>query len=361
MENTIRQNSLRFSRSTSPKKSGTDKKKSSRTKEKQPGSKKRQKEGKRSVTEAKILIVATIGILSVAFLYRAAGCYLDLSGIPGVDSVELVNAPEKIGITNVHYLDVGQGDSILICGSQKNVLIDGGERNQGNAVLADLKEYGIKTIDCIIATHPHSDHIGGLIDVLEYAAQYSDLTVKQVIVPEIPENDIPTTSVYEDFLNSVEENDLSLTYAEYEMTLELGSGTMTLYPPVSGVDYSSLNDYSVCAHLQCGDISFFFTGDMESESEYDRLEAGLLEGVHANVLKAGHHGSSTASSMELLNQLNPDYAVISCGTGNSYGHPHQEALERLNLFCDHIYRTDLDGTITCTTDGTNLAWTSRSD
>ncbi len=305
------------------------------------------------------MISAIIGILTVAFFYRAAGCYMDLSEIPGFNDADMRSTTS--GITNVHFLDVGQGDSILICGSEKNVLIDGGERSEGETVLENLEEFGVKTIDCIIATHPHSDHIGGLVDVLEYAAESENLTIKQVIVPDIPESDIPTSAVYADFLTGVDENGLSVTFAEYQMTLDLGDSIMTLYPPVSDANYSSLNDYSVCTSLVCGDISFFFTGDMETPEEYDLLEGGYLSGVEATVLKAGHHGSSTSSSEELLAQLNPKYVVISCGTKNSYGHPHQEALERFSEYANEIYRTDQQGTITCTTDGTNLAWTTRGE
>ncbi|MBQ8515017.1 MAG: MBL fold metallo-hydrolase [Ruminococcus sp.] len=305
-------------------------------------------------------MLATVGILSVAFLYRAAGCYIDMTGIPGLESPSPAVSTDG-GMTAVHFLDVGQGDSTLICGTEKTVLIDGGERDQGDVVLADLKEFGVKTIDCIIATHPHSDHIGGLVDVLEYAAEYDDLEIKQVIIPDIPENDIPTTAVYANFLNGVEANGLSVTFAEYQMTLDLGSSMMTIYPPVPGADYSSLNDYSVCANLVCGDVSFFFTGDMEHPEEYDLLEGGFLSGVEATVLKAGHHGSSTSSSEELLAQLKPEYVVISCGAGNKYGHPNTEALERFYQYTDEIYRTDLDGIITCTTDGTNVAWTTEGE
>lgn len=304
------------------------------------------------------MAVGTLVVMAVAFMYRASGCYIDIDGIPFFETSK-DNSSSGGGITNVHFLDVGQGDSILICGSEKNILIDGGERDQGNTVLADIKELGVKKIDYIIATHPHSDHIGGLVDVLKYAADYNDLNINEVIIPDIPEEDTPTTSVYERFLDGVEANNAEITFAEYKMTIDTGSGMMTLYPPVEGKNYSSLNDYSVCAHLECGDISFFFTGDMEKQEEKDMLDAGYLSGVNATVLKAGHHGSSTSSSKALLEQLDPKYFVISCGSGNKYGHPHKESMKRFKQYTDEIYRTDLDGTITCTTDGKNLTWTVK--
>lgn len=307
--------------------------------------------GKKKIPEARVMIVGACIVIVVAFLYRASGCYME--EIQENENAEIVDN----GITTVHFLDVGQGDSTLICGTEKNILIDAGERDQGEVVLADLKELGIKTIDCIIATHPHSDHIGGLDDVLQYAAEYDDLEVKQVIIPDIPEDDIPTTAIFTKLLDGIEANDLPVTFAEYGMTIDTGSSILTIYPPAEGENYSSLNDYSVCAHLDCGDTSFFFTGDMEFPEEEDLLEGGYLKGVNATVLKAGHHGSDTSSSEEFLSQIDPQYVVISCGAGNSYGHPNKDALTRFKEYTDEIYRTDLEGTITCTTDGRNLAWT----
>lgn len=307
--------------------------------------------GKKKIPEARVMIVGACIVIVVAFLYRASGCYME--EIQENENAEIVDN----GITTVHFLDVGQGDSTLICGTEKNILIDAGERDQGEVVLADLKELGIKTIDCIIATHPHSDHIGGLDDVLQYAAEYDDLEVKQVIIPDIPEDDIPTTAIFTKLLDGIEANDLPVTFAEYGMTIDTGSSTLTIYPPAEGKNYSSLNDYSVCAHLDCGDTSFFFTGDMEFPEEEDLLKGGYLNGVNATVLKAGHHGSDTSSSEEFLSQIDPQYVVISCGAGNSYGHPNKDALTRFKEYTDEIYRTDLEGTITCTTDGRNLAWT----
>ncbi len=332
----------------SGKSSGSSKKKSS-------GSKQQKGNRKKKVSEAKIMGVGTLFILAVAFLYRAAGCGIEFSGISITDE-ESGSAGD---ITSIHYLDVGQGDSALICGSEKTILIDGGDREYGNTVIADLKEYGVENIDCIIGTHPHADHIGGLADVLLYAAENDDLTIGEVIIPDIPEEDIPTSYTYQKFLDGIEKNNIDITFAEYKMTIDIGSGIMTLYPPVEGENYSSLNDYSVCVYLECGETSFFFTGDMEKNEELDMLEAGYLDDVKADVLKAGHHGSSTSSSEELLEQINPDYVVISCGAGNSYGHPHEEALQRFNEYADKIYRTDTDGTITCITDGKNLEWSVK--
>ena len=209
----------------------------------------------------------------------------------------------------------------------------------------------------MIASHPHSDHIGGLVDVLEDAAVSSDLTVSMVLLPEIPDKDVPTTRVYEAFLDGIEDNHIDPTFVSEKQTLNLGgSTTLELIAPPAGKTYSSLNDYSMAAYLNCGGKTFLFTGDAEKNEEADWLENGVFDGMHADVFKAGHHGSRTSSSEALLEQVQPTYAVISCGTDNSYGHPHEEALDRLGVYCDKIYRTDLDGTVICKVEDGELKW-----
>lgn len=191
----------------------------------------------------------------------------------------------------VSFLDVGQGDSVLIQAAGKTVLIDGGERDQGSVVLDDLKKYGVTTIDYMIASHPHSDHIGGLVDVLEDAAVSSDLTVSMVLLPEIPDKDVPTTRVYEAFLDGIEDNHIDPTFVSEKQTLNLGGNTtLELIAPPAGKTYSSLNDYSMAAYLNCGGKTFLFTGDAEKDEEADWLESGVFDGMHADVFKAGHHG-----------------------------------------------------------------------
>lgn len=152
-------------------------------------------------------------------------------------------------------------------------MIDGGERDQGSVVLDDLKKYGVTTIDYMIASHPHSDHIGGLVDVLEDAAVSSDLTVSMVLLPEVPDKDVPTTRVYEAFLDGIEDNHIDPTFVSEKQTLNLGgSTTLELIAPPAGKTYSSLNDYSMAAYLNCGGKTFLFTGDAEKDEEADWLE-----------------------------------------------------------------------------------------
>ncbi len=257
---------------------------------------------------------------------------------------------EGAGCT-VYFLDVGQGDSELIITDTTAILIDAGEQSAGDTVLADLQKYGVETLDWIICTHPHADHIGGFPVLLSYAAEYSDLAIENVMIPELPDSQIPTTKTYENFLDGVEENGLELTYAE-AMTIDMGGASLEIIPS-PGTNYSSLNDYSICARLTCGNTSFFFTGDASSPEESDLLENNSIE--KTDVLKVGHHGSKESSTDDFLAALQPSYSIISCGADNSYGHPTSEALERLSTYCgEQIWRTDEDGTVKITSDGETL-------
>ncbi|MCC8110128.1 MAG: MBL fold metallo-hydrolase [Ruminococcus sp.] len=256
----------------------------------------------------------------------------------------------------VYFLDVGQGDSTLIITDSAAILIDAGEQSAGDDVLADLQQYGVETLDWIICTHPHADHIGGFSILLDYAADYSDLTIENAMMPDLPDSMIPTTQTYENFLDGIEKNDISITTAE-KMTLDLGSASLQIIPS-PGTDYSLLNDYSICAYLTCGETCFFFTGDASEPEETDLLEAGQVQSV--DVLKVGHHGSKESSTETFLGAMQPSYAVISCGADNSYGHPTSEALERLEVYCGtQIWRTDEDGTVEITSDGETLTVTTE--
>lgn len=302
------------------------------------------------------LIAAALPLLSGCSLDDAESYLTDTiqQAFGGEDGAEAENnGGSGTGSCTVHFLDVGQGDSELIVTDTAAVLIDAGEQSAADDILADLQQYGITKLDWIIGTHPHADHIGGFPDILSYAAQNSDLTISNVMIPQLPDDMIPTTRTYEKFLDGVDENGLILTQAT-DITIDLGSASLEIIPS-PGNDYSSLNDYSICAYLTCGDTSFFFTGDASKPEEKDLLRSGALDGIQADVLKVGHHGSRESSTADFLAQLQPSYAVISCGAGNSYGHPHSEAVERLQQYCgDQIWRTDESGTVTIQSDGASL-------
>lgn len=246
----------------------------------------------------------------------------------------------------VHIIDVGQGDSIFIRTKGKSVLIDAGEKESGQSVCDYLSAAGVEKLDLVIGTHPHSDHIGGLATVLER------FPTEQILLPDIPENLVPTTATFERLLDAVEQNGVQTALASPGQTYDLGDGVkLTILGPVK--DYDSLNNVSVVCRLDSGETSFLFTGDAEKEVETDLLSQGA--NLQADVLKAGHHGSNTSSGKEFLDAVQPKIAAISCGADNKYGHPHKEVMERLSQREIAVYRTDLSGSIVFTTDGQNLS------
>lgn len=247
------------------------------------------------------------------------------------------NTQDTVGELQVHFIDVGQGDSIYIKTPSKNILIDAGER--GDTVVNYLKELDVSSLDLVISTHPHSDHIGGLVNVLRA------LEVKEVIDPGI----VHTSKTFEDYLTLIDEKDIVFTEGWPGDVRDLGDSVMLeiLHPrePKS----NDLNNASVVARLSFGEISFLFTGDAEKKSEKEILDQGF--DIKSTILKAGHHGSSTSTGEDFLNAVSPETVIIMCGEGNSYGHPHEEIIEMLESYDINIYRTDISGTIVIITDG----------
>lgn len=242
----------------------------------------------------------------------------------------------------VEFIDVGQGDCTLITDSEAVILIDGGESGEAQNVISYLKNKNIEKIDCCIATHPHSDHIGSLSKVFE------EFEIIDVIMPEIPEKIIPTTATYERFLESLSENAENVYPAERGRNYTYGGMTLKILAPVD--DYDDLNNMSVVSAVSFGETSVMITGDAEMPSEEDMLSYKGAD-YSADILKVGHHGSKTSTSEEWLAAVNPQYAVISCGLDNDYGHPHKQLVKRLEKAEIEYYRTDLLGSIAFESDG----------
>lgn len=248
------------------------------------------------------------------------------------------------GTLEVHYIDVGQGDATLIkCGSHA-MLIDGGNNNKGTTVQLYLKKQGVESLDYVIGTHPDADHIGGL-DVIVY--KYN---CEKVIMPDYEKD----TKTYQELVDVIHDKNMKITYPVVGEQYALGEAKFTIIAPNSNSYGGNANDYSVAILLEYGKNRFLFTGDAEEASEMEMLSNGIE--LSADVYKVAHHGSRSASTQEFLNAVHPKYAVISCGEGNSYGHPHAEVLNRLRSMGVEVFRTDEQGSIIASSDGENITW-----
>ena len=247
----------------------------------------------------------------------------------------------------VHFLDVGQADCILIQTEEQNVLIDAGETGCGEFINAYLDAQGVKTLDLIIATHAHADHIGSMSEVIE------QFDVGKIIMSDIPAAIMPTSRTYETLLDTIASHGLHITRAVPGAEYSLGGGaTLTILGPLE--EYNDLNDTSVTCRVVYGENAFLFTGDAEQEYEADLLKRYPKSRLAADVLKLGHHGSNTSSHADFLDTVGPEIAVAMVGLDNSYGHPHAETLQALAERGIALYRTDEDGTVVIASDGETL-------
>lgn len=273
-----------------------------------------------------------------------------IEGFLPEDNSTTVGAPPEGTVSTVHFIDVGQGDSEFIeLPDGKTILIDASTRSAGEGVVSYIEDLGYNAIDVVIATHPHEDHIGGLPDVIDA------FDIGQMYMS----NGVTATKIFETLLDEISQKNIPTEVPTAGATLMSGTGySLTCVGPM-GSEYDNLNDYSLVARLDVGDSSFLFTGDCEAECEQEMIDAGM--DLDVDVLKVGHHGSSTSSSEAFLDAVSPEVAVISCGADNEYGHPHSETLEKLDSLGCTVLRTDLNGDITVSTDGQNGYYLSFAD
>lgn len=243
--------------------------------------------------------------------------------------------PNVDGEVYLHIIDVGQGSSTLIQQGNEGILIDAGEADYGTTVSQYISSCGIDSLRYAVASHPHSDHIGGFPKVLE------SVDVKEVLMPEIAEKYLPTTRVYERFLDAIIDNDITATYCEVGDEYTLGDITMEILGPVEQT--RDLNDMSAICRLSVGQTDVMVLGDAEMKELDSVYEYG--GSFESEILIMGHHGSRTSVHEEFLAEVNPVEAVISCGKDNSYGHPHKEAINYLTENGIEYWRTDYSGSI----------------
>jgi competence protein ComEC len=249
--------------------------------------------------------------------------------------------PDIVPLLKVTFIDIGQGDSELIQLEDHAILIDSGEYEKRSVVVDTLKSLGVEKLDYCIATHPHTDHMGSMSAVIEA------FDVGKVLMP----NATATTVAFERLLRAIQTKSLTIDRPVPGTTIEAGGMQLQLFAPNSE-KYADVNNYSIVARLDYYDTSFLFTGDAEALSEKEIQGKGY--DVDVDVLKIGHHGSVSSTSDDFLAKVTPAMAVISCAAGNSYGHPHRETLAKLDKANVEVFRTDLLGTITITSDGKKL-------
>ena len=244
----------------------------------------------------------------------------------------------------VHYLDVGQGDCMLLACDGEYMLIDAGDNSKGTAVQNYLTKQGVKTIKYVIGTHPDADHVGGL-DVILYK-----FDCETVMLPDISKD----TKTYRDVLDTMDQKGYTNTLPAAGEEFMLGSASCMLLGPRTS--YEDANNNSVVILVTHGTNKFLFMGDAEAEAEEDILRGGA--DVKADVIKVGHHGSRYSSSESFMQAVTPSYAVISCGEDNRYGHPHAKTLNALRAMGVEVFRSDEQGTIVAASDGSKITWNS---
>ena len=288
-----------------------------------------------------VMFVLSLGIYMNERIFRFEFIPTSAEIISALEGDKVVTTAD--GEVSVHFIDVGQGDCALIVAGNKRVLIDSGEAIYSSRVINYIRKLGLRRIDYVIATHPHEDHIGGIADILE------EFAVDKIIMPEIPDELIPMSKEFENMLSVIEKKGISAEYSRIGSRIILENGAeIEILAPLHN-DYSSLNNFSIVCRLIHGKRSFLFTGDIERAAENDIVNSG--EFIRSDVIKIPHHGGTSSSTPAFIESVSPEYAVISVGKGNSYGHPKTEVLERLwNIGCEVLTTMDR-GNIVFVSDG----------
>lgn len=280
--------------------------------------------------KAQLLTIIIFGIIAIFSAYF------------GNDIIS-TNVGTPTGVLEISYLDVGQGDAVYIKVNDFDILIDAGPKSDSDKLMQQLEEKNIDDFEIVIATHPHEDHIGGMTKVFE---KYD---VKSFYMPKATN----TTKTFENMMKAVSNEGLNVNVIKEGTSFELGEGArIDVYSPIQE-SYDDLNDYSPIMKLTYGNKAFIFTGDAEKVVEEEVVKKYANE-LKADVIKFGHHGSSTSSTKEFIEAISPKYGIISCGVDNSYGHPHKETLKIIDEMGIEAYRTDKQGQITITSDGNNI-------
>ncbi len=284
---------------------------------------KRRRKGKKGKNSLLGILIAII-VLAFSFFFGETQ--------PG----KLTNTYVGDGEAYVHFIDVGQGSATLIQEGNKGILIDTGEADYSDYLVSYVNSCGVDSLEYVIASHPHSDHIGGMTDVFEA------FKVGAVVMPELSEKNIPTTRVYEKMMEYILDNDLDVSFPKVGDTIYLENVSVSFFGPVK--QEKDLNDMSLICKVNALGTNVMILGDAEKDELSSVYEVVTGE-YKSDILAMGHHGSSTSIYKPFLGAVDADVAVISCGRDNSYGHPHKEALNYVSQNGITLYRTDKEGDI----------------
>jgi competence protein ComEC len=241
-----------------------------------------------------------------------------------------------------HFIDVGQGDCILIQVNNKNLLIDSGPSDSKAKMIRYLKNNNITKLDYVIATHPDEDHIGGMASVIK------TFKVDKFYAPKVTSS----TVAFEEMIRALRLKNLKINIAYANITLDLGPDTICVMLSPNKSEYKDTNGYSCAIKVSYKNSTYLFTGDLEALNEAELLNKGY--DLSADVLKVAHHGSKSSTTEGFLNAVYPQIAILSCGLYNTYGHPHKQTLDKLQKINSTVYRTDKDKTIILVSDGTTI-------
>lgn len=277
--------------------------------------------------------------------YKALKIILTISAI--IISISFLTQNNNVNYENkmiIHYIDVGQGDCILIQVNNKNLLIDSGPSSNRKDLLNYLEKLNIKKFDYIIATHPHEDHIGNMDTIIK---RYD---IGSFYSPKV----ITSSTTFENMISALVDKNLKINVLKKGVKgIDLGKNTeIEVFSPLENISSDNLNDYSPIIKITFFNNSFLFTGDAEISTEDTVLSQN--NNLNCDILKVGHHGSSTSTSTDFLISTNPSVPIISVGKNNSYGHPTSETLSLLNSYNIRTIRTDINGTVIAISDGKNI-------